>query len=169
MRRIIVSLVLLCAATSTGCEALQRKFTRKPKGEPEKPSPVINFQDYSKAVTPKDVYRKHYLMFEYWNGELLEELARVPMNPKGVQQAAAEALTELEALRGLLNEAGAQRLAPLVQERVELNRNLGRHAINSAQSAAARNTAEAQGRRMHREFFWRDAEPLLKPAAQDPG
>ena len=92
-----VALIGLC-----GCEGLQRKFTRQRKHPSARPDPILAFQDYTKAMTPSEKYRKHSLMFDYWNGRLLETLDERPISTKRVQRDSGEALGELTMLHGLL-------------------------------------------------------------------
>jgi len=151
----------------TGCEALQRKFTRKPKRPAPTPSPIISFQDYSRTMTPLDRYRKHYMMFDYWNAALIESLQSSPSNPKRFKRASAEALAELETMRDLLSQEPAARLLPLVEARAQLDRQLQQGTFNVAQALVTIRTLEAQTRQISRDFFWRDVEDHLKDARPD--
>lgn len=157
----------------TGCEALQRKFTRKPKAQP-RPSPITQFQDYTKAMTPLDRYRKHYVLFDYWNSELLAELDQltagsapvgsVAMNPKRAQLASGEALKELEVVQELLDAEWAARLEPLLAERREIDQQLQRGTYGASQLNVMWRTLQAHARQIDREFFWRDAQEHVVPA-----
>jgi len=163
-----LTLTIVCClltAPLAGCESLQRKFTRKPKGPQATPTPVINFQDYSRALTPMDQYRKHFLLFEYWNDELIRGLQARPLNSKQYRHASAESRSELETMQGLLADEPAARLAPLMAERAKLDQKLQGPVFSEMQAGTVRGTAESQGRRIHREFFWRDVEDRLKPKA----
>jgi len=146
----------------TGCEGLQRKFTRKPKHPQSPPTPVIQFLDYSKAMTPLDRYRKHALMFDYWNDALLEALQSPPLNPKRYRRASTEALGELETLKGLVSDELAARLAPLIEERVQLDRQLQGATFSANRAGAVRRALEAQTREFEQGFYWRDVEDQLK-------
>ena len=145
-----------------GCEALQRKFTRKPKRPAPPPSPIISFQDYSRTMTPLDRYRKHYMMFDYWNTALLESLQSSPLNPKRFKRASSEALMELETMSDLLGQELATRLLPLVEARAQLDHQLQQGTFKVTQPQMTIRTLEAQTRQIHREFFWRDVEDHLK-------
>jgi hypothetical protein len=153
----------LLVALTTGCESLQRKFTRKPKHAPERPDPIISFQDYSRTITPLDRYRKHYLMFDYWNGQLMDALRREPLSAKRLRHASAEALTELRTLHALLLEVWAQRLDPLLEERAKLDRQLQSGRFTASQSGRALRVLESQARQLDRDFSWRDVQEALKP------
>jgi hypothetical protein len=153
----------LLAAGLTGCESLQRKLIRKPKHPPAPPSPIINFQDYTKTTTPLERYRKHYLMFEYWNDELMRALRSSPPNPKRLKRASTEALAELETLKGLVTDDLAVRMAPLVEERSALNRQLHSGSLGAFQANSIWRVLESQTRQVHRELFWRDVTDQLRP------
>lgn len=161
--RLIACWVCLGLAAG-GCETLQRKFTRKAKPRP-RPNPIIQFQDYTRAMTPIDRYRKHYMMFDYWNDELMNALQRAPLNPKRYKRASTDALAELHTMRELVTDAVGPRLDRVIEERVVIDRQLQRGALSSAQAPPLLRALERQTRQVHREFFWRDVEDSLKPMA----
>ena len=152
--------MLLVAAV--GCESLERKFTRKPKNPPPTPSPIIQFQDYTRSLTPLDRYRKHYMIFDYWNEELIDVLRSASMNQKRLARASAEALGELRILQGLLRENKAASLAPMLQEREAIDQQAQRGSIGTLQATTALRALESQSRQMHRDFFWRDVQDDLR-------
>jgi hypothetical protein len=169
----------VAALMTAGCEVLQQKFTRKPKHPSKAPNPIIQFQDYTRAMTPLDRYQKHYLMFDYWNHELLETLQTGPLNPKRLRRSSGEALAELEQLKALLAAEQAAKMAEVIDERAQLNKQLQSIGFGQAQVHATLRALEAQTRQINRDFFWRDmadhvqapAEPELKlqhPLVSDP-
>ena len=161
--RCLALLVTCCLLpVAAGCESLQRKFTRKPKHQQSAPTPIINFQDYSRAMTPLERYRKHYLMFDYWNSEFIETLQSNPLNPKRFRRASTESLAALETMKGLLTEGMAVRFEPLIEERAMINRELQSGSISLARANALWRSLEAQTRQIHREFLWRNVESQLK-------
>ena len=159
--KLIVACGLLIPAA--GCsEAWQRKFTRKPK-TPQRLSPVIQFQDYSQAMTPMDRYRKHYAIFNYWNAELLDGLGGSNTNPKRVRQASSESLNELRTLQGLLVPAAAGPVDPLLAERARIDQQIQSGLLTPSQWDWIRRQLETQTRAIHRTMFWRNVEDQLKP------
>ena len=159
-----IVIVLLGSLAVTGCESLQRKVTRKPKTPPAAPTPIISFRDYTQAATPLDRYRKHYMMFDYWNAQLVDALRTSPLNPKRYRKASNEALVEMETLKGLLEDDLAGQMGPLVAERAKLHRRLQSPGFNQTSSDAVRRTLEEQARQLHRQFSWKDVQERLKPA-----
>lgn len=146
----------------TGCESLQKKFIRKPKA-PLRPAPITAFQDYTHASTPLDRYRKHYLMFDYWNSQLLDTLQQPDrMNPKRAERTSGEAVTELQTLQGLLRDDVAAGLTPLIEERRKIHQRLRSHSSAPSQVHLIRRTLESQTRQVRRQFYWRQVEDHLK-------
>lgn len=146
-----------------GCESLERKFARKPKGPPPRPNPIVNFEDYTRTMTPLDRYRKHYLMFDYWNGDLMDALQVSSPNPKRYQRASSESISELHTMQSLVKEDLAGRFTPILEERAKIDRQLQSVSFSPAQANVVWHTVEAQSRQIHREFFWRSVEDQLKP------
>lgn len=158
--------VLLAAllVVGAGCESMQRKFTRRQKGgtEPEV-APIITFEDYARSITPLDLYRKHYLMFEYWNSELQSELEDSAMNPKRIRLASEESLTELQQLQRYLTNEAAVPLAPVLEERRRLDVRLQDRGLTRADAQVLKKTVDAHARLMNGQFFWRVVKDRLKP------
>lgn len=146
-------LSLVSCLLSPGCEGLQRKFTRKSKRPQTPPTPIIQFQDYTKAMTPLDRYRKHYMMFDYWNSELADALRSATPNSKRLKRASADSLAELITLQTLLNDGTAQRLAPLIEERTAMDLELQRGLAPGGRAQMIGRTVEAHERQLHRDFF----------------
>ena len=163
-RSFIVLLTAHCLLLTVlvGCESLERKFTRKSKNPPPAPSPIIQFQDYTRSMTPLDRYRKHYMIFDYWNEELIDVLRSSSMNQKRLVRASAEALGELRTLQGLLREDKAASLAPLLAERDAIDQQVQRGSIDTLQATTTLRALESQSRQMHRDFFWRDVQDHLR-------
>ena len=169
-RSVGVTLAVGCALVMSlaGCESLQRKFTRRSKRPQGLPTPIINFQDYTQTMTPLDRYRKHALIFDYWNSELLSGLSVTPLNPKRYKRASSESLAELQTMQSLLSDDMAARMSPIIEQRVKLNAQLQSAAFSQTQSPIISRTVEQQTTRIHREFFWRDVEDYLKPKPNSP-
>ena len=160
---LLVACDLLLVAVLTGCESFQRKFVRKSRQPATRPSPIVNFQDYSRAMTPLERYQKHYMIFSYWNDQLIEALHDTSPNPKRFKQASKESLAELETLKGLVSDDVAARLATLIERRARIDRQLQSAAFTPSDVSLIWRTLEAQTRQIDREFFWRHVQDQLKP------
>ena len=161
-RVIGIGLVCMSLCATAGCESLQRKFTRKPKHPAERPTPIIHFEDYSKAMTPLDRYRKHALLFEHWNSQLIDALTEKPSSFKRVRHSSGEAMGELEVLHQLLDEEAAKQLEPIVVKRRRLDERLQDGTYMPGEMMAIQRMLERQARRIKGEFFWRKVEDRLR-------
>ncbi len=160
---LLLSAYCFVLIASTGCESLQKKFTRKPKTS-TRPTPIISFQDYTRAITPLDRYRKHYVLFEYWNAELLQALGESTPNLKRLKKASGESLSELKTVQGLLVDEMTTSLQRVIDERAHLDTQLQHESVTTFQYPVMRHVLEAQARQISRELFWRKIEDRLKPA-----
>lgn len=162
--RLCVFLFAVCCVlpAGTGCESLQRKFTRKPKNPAPPPTPIVQFVDYSKGLTPLDRYRKHYLLFDYWNDTLLSELQSKSPNAKRLRRASVDALAELRALQDFLDEGTRERMNPLIEERSKIEEQLERMQPNPSMLSTWYRRLEFQKRQIGRDFFWRDVENHMR-------
>ena len=161
---VLLSAYCLVLSAGMGCESFQRKFIRKPKTV-ERPTAIVNFQDYTHAMTPLDRYRKHYALFDYWNAQLLEELQAREPNAKRARDASAEALQELRTLQGLLQDADAAGVARFIHEREPLDRELRRGSYAASGLSSMAQALERHSRQIHRDLYWRDVQDRLKEDA----
>lgn len=156
----------LLSAGLIGCESVQRKFIRKPKAY-VRPSPIVSFQDYTRAMTPLDRYRKHYVLFDYWNSELIDAFEGRGVSAKRMKRASSESLQELHTLKGLLQDDLAEHLGRMIEDRQHLNEQIQRGPYPPSQADLIRRALERQSRDLHRDFSWRKVEDRLNagPAA----
>ncbi|MBI3319296.1 MAG: hypothetical protein HYZ89_01740 [Candidatus Omnitrophica bacterium] len=112
-------------------------------------------------MTPLDRYRKHYVLFDYWNEQLLDEL-KPTANPKRLRQASAESLKELQVLHELLQDDAASGVVRLLDERGRLDQQLQTGSYTPSQLDLFRRQLEPQTRQIRRELFWRKVEDHLK-------
>ncbi len=165
-RRLVILPTATCLLLTglSGCESVQRKFIRKSKGPRAVPTPVVNFQDYTQAMTPLDRYRKHYLMFDYWNGEFMNGLLAKPLNAKRVKLASTESLNELTMLQSLVAEDLGAQFVPLIESRAQINRQVQTGHLSELTAGVVWRELDAQSRTIRRDLFWRKVEDRLTPA-----
>lgn len=135
---------------------------RKSKTPPGRPAPVVTFRDYTEGVTPLDRYRKHFVIFEYWNDQMMTELQQRDHNPKRLQRASHEALQELQSLQGVLQPDVAAELQPMLEARARMDQQLQHDTMIDSQRNVLLRTLEAQTRQLSREFYWRKVQDRLK-------
>ncbi|MBI4354161.1 MAG: hypothetical protein HY595_02880 [Candidatus Omnitrophica bacterium] len=166
MRRVLLALCCGALVVGTGCEAMQKKFVRKRKTPLARPAPIVTFQDYTRAMTPLDRYRKHYVMFDYWNTELLGVLEDRDFSIKRLRKYSSEALQELRLLHGMLQYDLAADVEPLIHEREKSDQHIQQRLVMPSDLGALRQRLEVQTRQIHRELSWRHVEDRLKPGTQ---
>lgn len=113
-------------------------------------------------MTPLDRYRKHYAIFDYWHSGLQDALETKTLNSKRLKLTSAEALGELEAMKGLLTDEAAARLDPLLKEQTEIHRVVSGSGFDAVRSDFIKRRLESQTRAIHRDFFWRKVQDQLK-------
>ncbi|MBU0605879.1 MAG: hypothetical protein KKH77_06285 [Candidatus Omnitrophica bacterium] len=119
MRKISVfAMIFLLAVTLTGCDALQRKFTRKKKET--KPIPRL-YQLKKYDVKPSAaLYSKHYAYWQSWMSELIQDLGD---NHKKDVRCIDEALSQLHDMRNILVQEKADALTKHIR-RIEKAREI---------------------------------------------
>jgi hypothetical protein len=160
--------LVAAAVAVSGCsEAWQRKFIRKKKTAAARPDPIITFEDYSKLISPLDRYRKHFLMYQYWNDELMGALKDRTPNPKRVARSSEQSLAELREMRRFLDEAAAEEFSPIIAEREGIDRQL-QGSMSPAQSGLLLSQVERQTRVVRGKWFWRTVEDRVQAPAAEP-
>ena len=66
-------IILILCVSIAGCAGVQRKFARKKKQE-EKPLPVVTTYDYAKEQRVDELYKKRFLFWKSWQGELIDRM-----------------------------------------------------------------------------------------------
>lgn len=151
--QIMVLFSVLCFLFSViGCAAFVRKFTRKPKGEPQKEEPVIQPEAYPDVAADRDELYKDYSTFwEGWADQLMEFLNE-KANFKKQRECAYEALDNLIKMRKLLNEEKAKSLEPLIDEFTAVKTIVFTGRLSSSDYTYLKNKVERIKSRVHRHF-----------------
>ncbi len=106
---LITSYCLL--VTLTGCEALARKFVRKPNPEDKKTEDVVfSPEEYKgEGVSNQDLYNQYFLYWRTWQDELIDSLEKSG-NRKRQIDSLNEAIKNLENIKPLIKPESASRL-----------------------------------------------------------
>ncbi|OGX25626.1 MAG: hypothetical protein A3J51_05760 [Omnitrophica WOR_2 bacterium RIFCSPHIGHO2_02_FULL_45_21] len=149
---ILLSTTCCLLFTLIGCAAFVRKFTRKPKGEPEKEEPVIQPEVYPDLAADKDQLYKDYSAFwEGWADQLMEFLNE-KANFKKQRECAYEALDNLIKMRELLNEEKAKSLESLINEFTAVKTIIFTGRLSSPDYNYLKNKVERIKSGVHRHF-----------------
>ncbi|MCM8771202.1 MAG: hypothetical protein NC936_04975 [Candidatus Omnitrophica bacterium] len=119
--KIVIYLFLLIIIVNSlvGCEALVRKFSRKPKEK--KPEEIVLVpEDYKGSMTPEERYRQYFLFWKSWQDELIQSLIEKRSLKKRVD-CAEQAIKNLKELKKLLSSQEKQKLlAKYIQQLEQL-------------------------------------------------
>src|SRR3989338_6062280 len=161
--RKIISILLITAllASLTGCDALQRKFTRKKK-EVKRPR-IYQLKKYEKKPTP-ELYKKHYAWWTGWQSELLSVLGQ---NHKKDKKCIEEIVSNLRDMEGLLVQEKADLLDTRINKLEEVKEVIFREDLSQANKVYVRTTLEREERFIKREFCYAKIKGFLRQSLDD--
>jgi len=152
-----LSLVILI-----GCEALVRKFTRKPKQESAPQDEMVVAPEEYKVlvVSKKEQYRQYFLFWESWHDELIQSFLSTT-NQKKYVSCADEAIENLTQMRLLLKPEKQTRLDTYLLRLKQL-RGAIINDVYGQNSNAHRYEAETIKRDILRYFSYSQAKDYLE-------
>ncbi len=115
-------LLVLMMASLSGCETVQRKFTRKPK-QPKHVASSIYFDEgaYVKKYSNAYYYKTHFTLWRSWHDEVLNNLTG---NGKKVARAAQESVGNLQQMQQYLKPQKSQELGVIINDMAEVVKKL---------------------------------------------
>ena len=111
MRFKCLVVIVLCLSIA-GCAGVQRKFARKKKEE-SKPLPVITTYDYAKELRVDELYKKRFLFWKSWQGELID---RMDDGYKKRAECFDQLMLNLEEMQKYLNDEKYKTLGSFITE-----------------------------------------------------
>lgn len=168
MKRLVVMIVALCVAAGlTGCDAVQRKFTRKQKTT--KMPRIYQLNKYDIKPTP-ELYHKHYAYWQSWQTELIQELGQ---NHKKDKRCIEEILMQLTAMQNMLVKDKADELGKHVGRLQEVRDTIVRERIDTNNRAETLMVLDREDRYIKTGFCVTKIKSFLKesfdeaPPAED--
>lgn len=148
MRKMFVlTMILFIALALTGCDSLQRKFTRKQKYV--KPVPRL-YQLKKYDVKPSAaLYSKHYAYWQSWMSELIQDLGG---NRKKDIRCVEEALSQLSDMRNILVQEKADALTKHIHRIEEVRDTIIKEQLSQYNRNQVIMTLEREDRIIKREF-----------------
>lgn len=162
MKRTSILILIVCIAFGlAGCDAVQKKFTRKKKVV-KKPK-IYQVKRYEKKPTP-ELYNKHYVYWETWSGELIELLGK---NHKKDVRCIEEMVGQLKDMQNILvPEKGAQ-LQKHIDAAQEVKTIIDRGDMSFAVQGSVRSTLEREDRAIKRDFITSKVKNDLKTTFEE--
>jgi hypothetical protein len=147
MRRLLTILTVLSLAIGlTGCDAVQRKFTRKKKVT-KKPR-IYQLKKYDVQPSP-ELYQKHYSYYTSWSSEIRETLGQ---NHKKDVRCIEELIGQLNDMQNLLEDETADRLEKHIKEYEGVREDILKERIDRYNFAQPLITLEREDRAIKRDY-----------------
>lgn len=155
MRKIII--FILCI-TLVGCAGLQRKFIRKKKEEP-KPLPITEMYDYKKELRVDELYKKHFLFWKSWQGELIDKMDWTYKKRTECYEGLLENLAEM---KKYLKEEKAKELDPFIEELAAIDAKVRKKRLVESEKYRMRQLLERTKRQIEKRFSYSDVKDYLE-------
>ncbi|MBP7056750.1 MAG: hypothetical protein KBB52_07845 [Candidatus Omnitrophica bacterium] len=158
MKRLALFALVCCVVFGmVGCDAVQRKFTRKKKAAPKKPR-IYQVQKYEKKPTP-ELYNKHFVYWQTWSGELIEVLGQ---NKKKDVRCIDEMVGNLKDMQNILVKEKGDELQPHIDTAVDIKNTISRGDMSFSVRNSVHSTLEREDRAIKREFITSKVKNQLK-------
>lgn len=159
-------LIVVLLAGTTGCEAMKRKFTRKPKTT-QGPEPIFTLDEEYHPEFPPDVrYQAHFAYWKAAHDDLLEDLGQATRLRR--ERATRQAIKELRAMQALLEGPPADGLGQLIVEMERLADRLNDPVLDAPRLSVMRSSIESLRRRIDSGYDFHRIKSHLKSEAPAP-
>jgi hypothetical protein len=165
MRRILLILIGLTLILGlSGCATIKRKFTRKKKKE-NKPEVILALEDYDKFIDYHELYKKHYLLWQYWHDELIASLEK---NFKKQRQCVEQSLEHLRALGKYITEEKKELLNTYVERLEEIREKILKRRLNPIERDRISRELQKLKRLIDKEFRYSEIKAyIVTPTKQE--
>lgn len=158
MKKFLAMVLIVSIFALTGCEAIQKKFTRKPK-KPKKGAVRFQKEDYTQGF-PNDIrYNNHYLYWRHWEDELIAALKGD--NEKKHIQCATQAYYELKQVKELLIEPKYSELDPYLKELEGIKSQVLDRNLSPGKRSTLMTQLESHRRRVEKHFYTKDVRDFI--------
>ena len=163
MKKITTLIIVVALAISlVGCDALQRKFTRKKKKKAKRPR-IYQVKKYELVPTP-ELYNKHYVYWQTWSGEIIELLGQ---NHKKDVRCIEEIVGQLNDMQNILVEPKVSELQKHIDRMEDVQDTIKRGGLSFATQASVKQKLEREDRAIKREFITSKVKSYIKESFED--
>ena len=160
-KAVFVIIALLVIVNLTGCDAVQRKFTRK-KTTVKTPR-FYQLKKYTRKPSP-ELYKQHFAYWESWQEELIQFIGQ---NHKKDVRAMEEALGHLKDMQNILVPSKADAMQPHVERMEGAREIISRGDLGFATKDSIRSTLEKEDRAIKREFCYEKVRNDLRTSLDE--
>jgi hypothetical protein len=159
----LLYIMLICAMALSlaGCDALQRKFTRKKKAV--KMPRIYQTKKYVKKPTP-ELYQKHYTYWMTWQSEILSKLGR---NKRKDARCMEEIIGQLQDMQNLLVPEKGDELTPHIERLSKVRDTIVKEEMSKSNETYVRMTLEREDRFVKREFSLNKVRGYIKKSFEE--
>jgi hypothetical protein len=164
MKRVISVLIILAIAFNmTGCDRLQRKFTRKKKETVKMPR-IYQVQKYQKVPSP-ELYKKHY---SYWGSFHSEMEMTLGQNHKKDKVNIEHIISNLRDMEGILIPEKAEILDNHIKKLLVVKDTIEKEELSQFNRTYIMSTLGREGRFIKREFCYDKIKSFLRTSFDSP-
>lgn len=158
MRKVIVILIAVSLATGlVGCDAVQRKFTRKKKYT--KPVPrIYQVKKYDVKPSP-ELYSKHYAYWQSWMSDLLQDLGD---NHKKDVRCIEEAIGQIHDMQNILVPEKAEALEKQIGRLEDIRDTIEKEELSQFNTSRILMDLERVDRTVKRDFDVKHIKGFVK-------
>jgi hypothetical protein len=139
-------------ASTLGCEAFVRKFTRKKKTQVEEEMVLEPEEFKGPGLSKEQLYRQYFLFWKSWQSELIESFLQARSQKKKLD-CAQQAIDNLNNLRGILNAQAQTKLDVYIGQLTNLKHQIENDSYNT-HNIGNRQIAERIKMNILRDFSW---------------
>lgn len=161
-RYFIFVLAILVLFNLIGCDALQRKFTRKKKATVKAPR-IYQLKKYEKKPSP-ELYKQHYAYWQSWHSELIKVLGQ---NHKKDKRCIEEAVGHLIDMHNILVPEKGKELESHIAKLEEIKDIIFKEEPTQANKDYISRTLEREDRVIKKEFNYAKVKDNLKKSPED--
>ena len=156
----VLRYVLICVlfVSFTGCAGLQRKFVRKKKKE-ERVAPVITTYDYAKDLRVDELYKKRFLYWKSWQGELIE---RMDGTYKKRRECYEHLVMNLMEMKKYLSDAKIKELDPFIEEIESIDSDIRKKRLSENKKIRMGHLLERTKRQIDKKFSYSNVKDSLE-------
>ncbi len=156
-RAVSIILILFLALELTGCEAIQRKFTRKRKKEAIRPK---FYQEGMSETRPRlELYIMHYAYWKMWHEDLVEKGGD---NTKRDAMACDEIIGNLTDMRKHLMEEKAKELDIYIEQTKKFTSEIKSGTANLMRLGFIKQKLDNLRARIVRKFYYKKVREYIK-------
>ena len=157
MKRLLyILLTAMLISGLTGCDAVQRKFTRK-KTVVKMPH-FYQVKKYIKKPSP-ELYKKHYAYWASWQEDMIQFVGQ---NHKKDERSIEEAIGHLKDMQNILIPSKAEELQPHIERMEGVRQIIFRGELSFANKDYVRSIIEREDRAIKRDFCYNKVKDSLR-------